>query len=402
MYKIDETKFNEKYILLIPAMLDAHFPLLKFAFFSKDYHPVILDNEDNIQNIGLKYVNHDMCYPAILNVGQIIGALQSGKYDLNRTVLLMPQAGDACRGSNYIYVLRRSVEAAGFSVPTLSLNALGMEKETQLKLRPYMVWRALIAVVYGDLLMILKNQIKPYEKEPGATQKMEDFWLSTLSNDLKNGKKIGLISLNKRMKEIVHAYHDIPIQKRECKKVGIVGELFVKYCHLGNHNLLSFLENEGCEYYVNGLLWYVLYYIDSHFDQEHFLMKKAYHTAFTFIAKIQKTMINILRENGFYVMDDFIQFKHQASAYVNFNSNAGDGWLIGAEVVAHAKGGYNRILGVQPFGCMPNQINGRGLYPSLSRKLNNIHLSSIDFDPGASDLNINNRIKMVLDIPLKQ
>lgn len=400
MYKIDETKFNEKYILLIPAMLDAHFPLLKYAFYSPNYHPVILNNEENIQNIGLKYVNHDMCYPAILNVGQMVGALQSGKYDLQHTALLMPQAGDACRGSNYINVLRRGVKNAGFHVPTLSLNALGLEKDYQLKLRPDMVWRAFISVVYGDLLMILKNQIKPYERKSGAVQKTENRWLHILSNDLKKGKNIGLISLNKRMKQIVHDYRRIPIQKKDCKKVGIVGEIYIKYCHLGNRNLLSFLDEEGCEYYVNGLLWYVLYYIDTHFEKEGFLMRKAFKAGFLFIAKIQKAMIDILRENGFYVMDEFPQFKEQASQYVNFNCSVGDGWLIGAEVVAHAKGGYNRILGVQPFGCMPNQISGRGLYPSLSRKLKNIRLSSIDFDPGASELNIKNRIKMVLDITL--
>lgn len=400
MYKIDETKFNEKYILLIPAMLDAHFPLLKYAFYSKDYHPVILDNEDNIQNIGLKYVNHDMCYPAILNVGQIVGALQSGKYNLERTALLMPQAGDACRGSNYINVLRRGVKNAGFHVPTLSLNALGLEKESQLKLRPDMVWRAFISVVYGDLLMILKNQIKPYEKKAGTTQRMEQRWLRILSNDLKNGRNIGLISLHRRMKQIVHEYSLIPTKKKDCKKVGIVGEIYIKYCHLGNRNLLSFLDKEDCEYYVNGLLWYVLYYIDTHFQEENFLMKKVYKIGFLFIEKIQRTMITILRKKGFYVMDAFSQFKKQAAKYVNFNCSVGDGWLIGAEVVSHAKGGYNRILGVQPFGCMPNQISGRGLYPSLSRSLKNIRLSSIDFDPGASELNIKNRIKMVLDMPL--
>jgi len=400
MYQIDETNFSEKYILLIPSMLDAHFPLLKYAFYSKDYHPVILDNEDNIQNIGLKYVNHDMCYPAILNVGQIVGALQSGKYDLTRTALLMPQAGDACRGSNYISVLRRGVKNAGFHVPTLSLNALGLEKESQLKLRPDMVWRAFISVVYGDLLMILKNQIKPYEKKPGTVQKMEKRWLRILSNELKSGKNMGLLSLKRRMQQIVHEYRYIPKQKRDCKKVGIVGELYVKYCHLGNRNLLSFLEEEGCEYYVNGLLWYVLYYIDTHFEKENLFMQKAYKIGFQLIAHIQKSMITILRKNGFYVMDEFLKFKKQASNYVNFNCSVGDGWLIGAEVVAHAKGGYNRILGVQPFGCMPNQISGRGLYPALSRKLLHTRLSSIDFDPGASELNIKNRIKMVLDIPL--
>ena len=156
MYRIDENSDREKYILLIPAMLDMHFPLLKYAFYSKNYHPVVLENEENIVNIGLKYVNNDMCYPIILITGQMIAALQSGKYDLNRTRLLMPSAGDACRGSNYTGVLRRAVAKAGFpQVKVLALNLKGLEKEEQFQIEPGMVWRALFGLFYGDILMAL-------------------------------------------------------------------------------------------------------------------------------------------------------------------------------------------------------------------------------------------------------
>lgn len=147
MYRIREDEVREKKIMLIPAMLDAHFPLLKYAFYSPDYHPIILENEENITNVGLHYVNNDMCYPAILNIGQMVSALQSGRYDLNRTVLLMPQAGDACRGSNYVSALRRAVKKAGVEVPVLSLNVKGLEKQSCVRLHWYMVWRALVAVV---------------------------------------------------------------------------------------------------------------------------------------------------------------------------------------------------------------------------------------------------------------
>ena len=162
MYKIRENADREKCILLIPAMLDAHFPLLKYAFYSKNYHPVILKNEKDITDIGLKYVNNDMCYPIILNAGQMIAALQSGKYDLNRTKLLMPTAGDACRGSNYLHVLKAAVRKAGFpQAQVLSLNIQGLEKGEQMKLEPDMVWRALFGLFYGDILMLLLNQVRP-------------------------------------------------------------------------------------------------------------------------------------------------------------------------------------------------------------------------------------------------
>lgn len=168
MYKIDENAWNEKYVLLIPAMLDAYFPLIKYAFYSRDYHPVILSNEDHITDVGLKYVNNDMCYPIVLNAGQMIDALQSGKYDIIRTRLLMPTAGDACRGANYLHVLKESVRKAGFDrVKILSLNVKGLEKDCQMRVQAFMVWRALFGLFYGDILMLLLNQTRPNEVKKG-------------------------------------------------------------------------------------------------------------------------------------------------------------------------------------------------------------------------------------------
>lgn len=397
MYRIDETKDKERYLMLIPAMLDAHFPLLRFAFYSKDYHPIILKNEEGIDQVGLRYVNNDMCYPAIRNVGQMIAALQSGLYDLSRTVLLMPQAGDACRGSNYVSVLRRAVKKAGFQVPVLSLNVKGMEKEEQVRLRPDMVWRALISVIYGDLLMILANQTKPYEQVAGTTEIKRQYWFELLGSDLKSGKHLGLGALRKRMGEIVADFKKITLEERTCQKVGLVGELYVKYCHLGNWNMLDFLAKENCECYVNGMLWYVLYYIDTHLIEEKGWMRQAYKIVFSVISKLQRQMIQCIRAGNFYVMDEYAQFKKQAQEYVCFHNNVGDGWLIGAEVVNHDAGGYHKVIAAQPFGCMPNQICGRGIYPSLSRRLKNLVITSVDIDQGASSLNIQNRVKMALD-----
>ncbi len=397
MYKIDENSDKARYILLIPAMLDDHFPLLKYAFYSKDYRPIILDNENGIKDIGLKYVNNDMCYPAILNVGQMIQALQSGKYDLNRTALLMPQAGDACRGSNYISILRKALASAGYNVPVLSLNTKGLDKDSSVHLRADMVWRALISVVYCDLIMILCNQIRPYECEKGITDKVRDKWISILGEKIRKGKKIGLLTLKKQINEIACDFKNISKKDIQLKKVGIVGELYVKYCHIGNWNLIKCLENEKCECYVNGLLWYILYYIDTHFESEGFVLRGAYKAGSTFILKIQKVLVDAVRSNGFYIMDPFDKFKSSASDYVNFCCSVGDGWLIGAEVVAFSEGEYNCVIAAQPFGCMANQVCGRSLYTSLSRRIGNVSIASVDYDPGASKLNILNRIKMILE-----
>lgn len=399
MYRIEEEKDKEKYIMLIPAMLDAHFPLLQYAFYSKNYHPVVLENEENITDIGLKYVNNDMCYPAILNIGQMVGALQSGVYDLKRTVLLMPQAGDACRGSNYTSILRRSVAAAGCEVPVLSLNAKGLEKDQQVQLTLGMVWRALFGLFYGDILMILKNQVKPYEVECGATDACLDKWQGILSDELKKGKHLTLGWMERNFYRIAEDFAKIKRTTEEKQKIGIVGELYTKYCHIGNWNLEQFLLEEGCEYYINGLSWYVLYYIDTHLTTEGALMGKCYEIGLKFIGGLQKKMIAALRSNGFYCVDEFATVKKQAEGYVCFNCTVGDGWLIGAEAVAHIKGGYRKVIAVQPFDCMPNHVCGRGLYPSLARKLPEGHIVSVDLDSSGSSLNVRNRIKMVIDEP---
>lgn len=399
MYKIDETKDKEKYILIIPAMLDAHFPLLKYAFFSKNYRPVILENEENITDIGLKYVNNDMCYPCILNVGQMIGALQSGKYDLNRTRLLMPTAGDACRGSNYTGVLRRAVRAAGFhQVKVLSLNVKGLEKEEQMKVETGMVWRALFGLFYGDLLMLLINQVRPNELNKGEGEKCLTKWINILSEDFKSGKNLTLRKLIKNFEYISKDFARIPLIEKRRQRVGIVGELYIKYCHIGNWNLIKTLEEEGCESHTNGLSWYVLYYMDSHLKDSSKLMGDAYRIGIRFVSYLQDKMIKALRKYDFYTLDNYKKIKEQAWKYVNHNDTIGDGWLIGTEVVAHILNDCHKVIAAQPFGCMPNQICGRGLYPHLARELPEGKIVSIDVDSSGSKLNAYNRVKMLVDM----
>lgn len=401
MYRIEEEKDREKYTMLIPAMLDAHFPLLKYAFYSKNYHPVILSNEEGITDIGLKYVNNDMCYPAILNIGQMVGALKSGAFNLERTVLLMPQAGDACRGSNYTSILRRAVAEAGYSkVPVLSLNAKGLEKEQQVQLTPGMVWRALFGLMYGDILMLLKNQVKPYEWNPGETEACQQKWTQVLAEELKCGRSLTIGRMEKNFNRIAQDFSDIRRTKETKQKIGIVGELYTKYCHLGNWNLEQFLSEEGCEYYVNGLSWYVLYYIDTHLTAEGPVVGKVYAMLQSFIGGLQRKMIAAIRQCGFYSMDEFAIWKQKAEGYVSFHCTVGDGWLIGAETVNHIKNGYRKVIAVQPFDCMPNHICGRGLYPSIQRKLPEGRIVSVDMDSSGSELNVRNRVKLLLDTPL--
>ncbi len=397
MYKINEEQFNEKKIMLIPAMLDDHFPLLKYAFYSREYHPVILSNEEGIKNVGLKYVNNDMCFPAILNIGQMISALMSGEYDLKKTVLMMPQAGDMCRGSNYIAILRKAAVKAGFDIPVLSLNVKGLEKDTQVKLEPYMVYRALAGLIYSDILMILIYQTRPYEKEPGMAENLRNKWFEMLSEDIKAGKNLTFKKIWKNCDLIAKEFKSIIDPSVRKKRVGITGELYIRYCHIGNFNLVNFLENSGCECIISSLMTYVLYYIDTHLANEGFIMRLGYKAGLAFMLKIQKKMISIIRENGFSCMDPYDEYKAFASKYVNLGCSMGDGWLIGADIAAFANMGITRAIGAQPFGCMINQVCGKSLYSAVSRKIGTISVVPVDFDPGASKVNIENRVKMLLD-----
>ena len=399
MYRIDENSDREKYILLIPAMLDMHFPLLKYAFYSKNYHPVVLENEENIVNIGLKYVNNDMCYPIILITGQMIAALQSGKYDLNRTRLLMPSAGDACRGSNYTGVLRRAVAKAGFpQVKVLALNLKGLEKEAQFQIEPGMVWRALFGLFYGDILMALLQQTRPYEAKSGEAENIWKKWIHVLSEDIICGKHLTIGRMKRNLQKIAADFQRMP--KIDCKKqrIGIVGEIYIKYCHLGNWNMVRFLEEQGCESHTNGLSWYAMYYMDSHLKESGRMEALLYKVVLKLFTSLQNAMLQSLRQYGFYCMEDFATLKKEAQDYVSFHYNIGDGWLIGGEIVGHVKHDCRKVVAVQPFGCMVNHCCGRGLYPSLQRRMPDARIVSVDVDSSGSELNLYNRVKMLVDM----
>lgn len=402
MYQIHEEKNNEKYTLLIPAMLDAHFPLLKYAFFSRKYHPVIMDEYEGITGLGLKYTHNDLCYPAILIIGQILKTLKSGKYDVNKTVILEPQAGDACRGSNYIPVMRKALDDAGFPmVPVISLNVTGLEKKHSLPIMPSMLFRAVAAAYYGDLLMILLNQTEPYEKHAGDTKALNDKWIKLLSEDIKQGKNLSVKNIKNRFTEIIEDFKAVEKEDKKLLKIGVVGELYIKYCHLGNWNLEKYLKQENCEYYINGITWYALYYIDTHLLSEGGVSKNGVAAAvenavFRYFLDLQKDMTEKLKENGFYSMDAYDEFKKKAEGYVTYQCSIGDGWLIGAEFANHALNGYNRIICGQPFGCLPSHVCGRGLYPAIRRKLPDTQYISVDYDSSGTDTLVKSRIKMLL------
>ena len=404
MYKIDEGKFSEKYILLVPAMLDDHFPLLKYAFFSKEYHPVILDIEEGITEEGLRYINNDMCYPCILNAGQMIAALKSGKYDPSKTLLLMPTAGDACRGSQYLHIIQEAVKKAGFpSTKVISINLQGLEKGNLLKITPAMAIRALFALYYGDILMLLRNQLRPNEVIKGSTENMWSKWIDALSEDFCRGKNLSVRKMKKNFIRICEDFSKIELISQRKQRVGIVGELYIKYCHLGNWDMVKFLEANNCESHTNGLTWYLLYYLDSHLAEKSKIMKFGYKMVIRWFENLQNAMIDTLKKYNFYTLENLSTVKKEASKLVSHDLRVGDGWLIGSEALAHVQHDCPKVLAVQPFGCMANQCCGRGIYPHLNRNFEKGQIISVDVDSSGSQGNVYNRVKLLIDYkPLKK
>ena len=388
---------KEKRYLLIPALLDAHFPLMKYAFYTRDYQPVILNNRRGVTQEGLRYVHNDMCYPCILNTGQMIAALKSGHFPPERTRLLMPSVGDACRGSNYTECLRKAVRKAGFpQVRVLTMNLVHIDKENQLGITPGMVWRALFALFYGDLLMILVQQVRPYECEKGAAEACRDRWFGILGEELRTMKNLRISVMLRRFGEITAEFAAIPRRNEKRRRIALVGELYTKYCALGNWDMVQYLEQSGCESFTNGLSWYVLYYIDSHLMLASPPEAAGYRAVGGMLGALQKRMIAALEEAGFFSLPPLAVLKREAAETIGLGAAVGDGWLIGAETAGYLRHGWRRVLAIQPFGCMPNHVCGRGRYAAIQRKCGG-QVVSVDVDSSGSRVNVYNRARLLID-----
>ncbi|MDO5560581.1 MAG: 2-hydroxyacyl-CoA dehydratase [Oscillospiraceae bacterium] len=389
---------TQKHIIMIPAMLDFHFPLIRLAFEAPEYEIVILENKEQIKETGLRYIHNDLCYPLVLIAGQMISALKSGKYDLSRVWLLIPQAGDACRGSNYIHMLRRAVDNAGFhDIPVMSLNVTGLESKNRFHVRPVMIRKAIAALFYSDLLFALYNQLVPYEADAGSVDKKVHEWRNVLTQQIRSGHGLSAKSIKNTMNMIAEDFRHIKLLDIKLNKIGIAGELYVKYCSLGNNDLCPHLIRKKCEYIVSGLSWYVLYYIDTHLAHENPVVTKAAGLFSAYLVSLQRSVVDILRKNGFVSLDAFDEYKRNAGGLISFTFETADGWLIGADICNYSRCGYKKIIAAQPFECMPNHVCGKGIYRSLQKKLGDVSISSIDYDTSLPQVNIHNRIQMLLD-----
>ncbi len=398
------SEMKKDYKILIPNMLPIHFELIISVLRTFGYDAELLRSEGpQIAETGLKYVHNDTCYPAVLVIGQFLDAIMSGKYDPHKVALVLFQTGGGCRASNYIPLLRKALERAGYGyVPVISFSPFGIEKHSGFKLT-LRHWHAMLyAVLYGDIMMALANQCKPYEVNKGETDALTEKLTHKVSLYLGKGGKIKYEKIKGDYKDIISAYAKIPKVKIPKVKVGVVGEIFVKYSPLGNNNLERFLIDEGAEVIVPGLLDFCLYVLyncveDYRLYGRNFFSHKAYEIAYKFVCRKKQDIIDLIKEEGSF--DAMTPFEHTVSLarpYISTGAKMGEGWLLTAEMLELAESGVKNIVCTQPFGCLPNHICGKGMMRPIKERNPDINIVAIDYDAGATKANQENRLRLML------
>ena len=395
----------KEYTLLVPQMLPVTFRMLvKLVELDGGYHIEILEtNTQKVVETGLKYVHNDMCYPAILSIGQLIEAVESGRYDKHKVALMITQTGGGCRASNYIHLLRKALKKAGLEyVPVISLNLSGMEKNPGFKISLKLGAQCVFAMMYGDMLVHLGNQCRPYEVEKGATDALIKSWTDRMVDLFTEGKGIGFGAMRRLMREMVKDFAKIERTNEKKPRVGIVGEIYVKYAPLGNNNLEEFLLKEGAEPVVPGVTDFIIFKVNNRYVDVGLYggspIKKAAMWIFqNFVIKCQNIMIEVIEEDGtFRAMSHFSELQELVKGYLGCGNKMGEGWLLTAEMLELIHSGTNNIVCTQPFGCLPNHVAGKGMMRKLKDDYPNSNIVAVDYDPGATKINQENRIKLML------
>ena len=397
---------KKDYTILIPNMAPIHFEILKNVFIQYGYRVELLTNTGQaVVDTGLKYVHNDTCYPALLVIGQMINALQSGKYDVNKTAVVITQTGGGCRASNYFHLLKKALIKAGFeNVPAISLNLSGLEKESSLKITLPMIRRAAAALIYGDLLMLLDNQVKPYEIIKGSSRNLVKKWINTLSKEFKDGMGFSKSQITKNLDIIVRSFAGIPLNRTPKIKVGIVGEIYVKYSALANNDLEKFLYEQDCEVMVPGILGFCMYCMNNGIDSHNLYGGRMFNTMgrqflLNYLTGMETALINAVNNNSdFLPPSPYRHVRKLCDGIIGYGSAMGEGWLLTAEMAELTEQGYNNIICAQPFGCLPNHIAGKGVINRIREKYPQANITPVDYDPSATRVNQENRIKLMLAV----
>lgn len=397
---------RKKHTILAPQMSPIHFDLIQTATRAAGYNIDILPSIDmKAVDEGLKYVNNDACYPSIIVVGQMIEALKSGKYDVNNTSVIMSQTGGGCRATNYIGFLKMALKQAGFEqVPVISLNAVGLEEQPGFKITTKLIHKAIMALVYGDLFMRVLYRTRPYEKVKGSANELHKKWNERAKSNLINGSKR---EFNHNVKEIISDFDKLSLLNIKKPKVGVVGEILVKFHPTANNDIIGILENEGVEAVVPDLLDFFFYSaLDADFKSKYLagskMTKNLCNMGIMYAETYRKTMKKYLeKSNRFSKPKHIKELASMASPVLSLGNQTGEGWFLTAEMIELIESGTSNITCLQPFGCLPNHVTGKGMIKTLKERYPSSNIVAIDYDPGASNVNQLNRIKLMLSVAFK-
>ena len=406
VYFTKEMKKN--YTILCPQMSPIHFDLIEPAVRSCGYNLEVLQNSDRTAiDTGLKYVNNDACYPSLIVVGQIMDALLSGKYDLEHTAVIMSQTGGGCRASNYIGFIRRALERAGMpQIPVISLNANGMETNPGFKIPLPLLTKAMQAVVYGDLFMRVLYATRPYEAKAGSANALHEKWKAICIKSLQK-HSLSMAEFNRNIRGIIHDFDELPRRDVQKPRVGIVGEILVKFSPLANNHVVELLEAEGAEAVMPDLLDFLLYcFYNSNFKADNLGGKRSTahlcNMGISLLEYFRRTCRRELERSTHFLPPARIQdLASMAKHYVSLGNQTGEGWFLTGEMLELIHSGTTNIICTQPFGCLPNHIVGKGVIKGLRASHPEANIIAVDYDPGASEVNQLNRIKLMLSTAQK-
>ena len=404
--RIFTDEMRKSHTILCPQMSPIHFNIIQEAARASGYNIEVLPSMDSKAiDEGLKYVNNDACYPSIIVVGQIIEALKSGKYNIDNTSVIISQTGGGCRATNYIAFLKLALREAGFGqVPIISLNAVGLGEQPGFKISLKLINRSLMALVYGDLFMRVLYKTRPYEKVKNSANMLYEKWNEAAKKNVRNGSRA---EFSRNVKMIIKEFDELELLNINKPKVGVVGEILVKFHPTANNDIIGTLEREGAEAVVPDLLDFFFY---SAFDEEFKtkylggkkINKSIYNFAIMFMESYRNTMKKYLnRSKRFSSPKHIRELADMASPILSLGNQTGEGWFLTAEMIELIESGTKNIVCLQPFACLPNHVTGKGMIKTLKEKYPDSNIVAVDYDPGASNVNQLNRIKLMLSVAFK-
>ncbi|MDR1604576.1 MAG: 2-hydroxyacyl-CoA dehydratase [Gracilibacteraceae bacterium] len=399
-------EMKKNYTILCPQMSPLQFELLEAAMRDAGYRLEVLpDMSAAVVDEGLKYVHNDACYPSVIVVGQIMAALLSGRYDLNRVAVIMSQTGGGCRASNYVGFIRKALRDAGLAhIPVIALSAQGIESSPGFRLGTPLILRCLRALIYGDLLMRVTYATRPYEKKAGETQAVLTAWLARLKKSL-SAESASAYARN--IRRIVAAFDRIERGGAVRPKVGVVGEILVKFHPYANNNIVDVLEAEGAEAVVPDLTDFLLYSLYGAVYRRKKMAgsRKSVFLAHYFIMRVEqmrRVMRSALKKSRHFTPPVTIyRLAAMTEKVMHLGHQMGEGWFLTGEMLELLHSGVNNVVCLQPFACLPNHITGKAMIRELRRRHPAANIVPIDYDPGASSVNQLNRIKLMLALAFR-